>query len=131
MKKFFIRKTFTAGILSLMVSPGLTSGANAASCSISGTTSFVYTGAVETCDVTQAGTYGITAIGAFGGGYGSEISGDISSQSWSPGPTPPTSVPEPSSLAILLAARVGLGGAMFYKWKIGDGNINKNDWQKS
>ena len=331
MKKISMRKIFTAGIFSLMASTGLTSGATAASCSISGTTSFGYTGAVETCDVTQAGTYGITAIGAFGGGYGSEISGDIklasgealtiivggagtgyysgetggggsfvfqgtgsvaiplvvggggggigfgdvgyyansaslnvngasdysgtnsggtnggngsgtivsgysvgdqgygyiavlsnptgssfgsfggggeaentgvpdgsgysmwtggggggysgggggayiggsvyggggggsyvissatntssqlysgvtygssgqvlfsyvsplSSQSGSPGPTSPTSVPEPSSLAILMAALVGLGGAMFYKWKIGDGDINKNDWQKS
>ncbi len=74
-----MRKIFAAGILSLMASTGLTSGANAAACSISGTTSFGYTGAVETCDVTQAGTYAITAIGAdaSGSGYGAEISGDI------------------------------------------------------
>ena len=72
-----MRKTFTAGILSLMVSTGLTSGANAAACSISGTTSFGYTGAVETCDVTQAGTYGVTAIGGNGGEWGAEISGNI------------------------------------------------------
>ena len=78
-----MRKIFAAGIFSLMASTGLTSGANAAACSISGTTSFGYTGAVETCDVTQAGTYAITAIGADtigakGGGNGAYISGDIS-----------------------------------------------------
>ena len=74
-----MRKIFAAGIFSLMASTGLTSGANAAACSISGTTSFGYTGAVETCDVIQAGTYGVTAIGANAGGasYGAEISGNI------------------------------------------------------
>ena len=77
MKNKSMRKIFTAGIFSLMASTGLTSGANAAACSISGTTSFGYTGAVETCDVTQAGTYGITAIGADSAGYGAEISGNI------------------------------------------------------
>ena len=82
-KNKFMRKIFAAGIFSLMASTGLTSGANAAVCSISGTTSFGYTGAAETCDVTQAGTYGITAIGGDSGStsqvitHGAEISGDI------------------------------------------------------
>ncbi len=71
-----MRKIFAAGILSLMASTGLTSGANAAACSISGTTSFGYTGAVETCDVTQAGNYNIVVNGANGGAYTFDVLND-------------------------------------------------------
>ena len=65
-----MKKIILSGFLSLMATTGLTSVASATTCSISGSIDFAYTGAIETCTVSQAGLYGVTAVGG-GGGYGS------------------------------------------------------------
>ena len=77
-----MKKIILSGFLSLMATTGLTSVAEATTCSISGSIDFAYTGAIETCTVSQAGLYGITAAGG-GGGDGADMQvvdskGDIS-----------------------------------------------------
>ena len=74
-----MKKIILSGFLSLIATTGLTSVAEATTCSISGSIDFAYTGAIETCTVSQAGLYGVTAVG--GGGSGSSVAdaqGDIS-----------------------------------------------------
>ena len=77
-----MKKIILSGFLSLMATTGLTSVAEATTCSISGSIDFAYTGAIETCTVTQAGLYGVTAVGGGGGGVGGlhfiDAQGDIS-----------------------------------------------------
>ena len=74
-----MKKIILSGFLSLMATTGLTSVASATTCSISGSIDFAYTGAIETCTVSQAGLYGITAMGGAGGDhYVVDAQGDIS-----------------------------------------------------
>ena len=74
-----MKKIILSGFLSLMATTGLTSVAEATTCSISGSIDFAYTGAIETCTVSQAGLYGVTAVGGGGGNnYVADAQGDIS-----------------------------------------------------
>ena len=74
-----MKKIILSGFLSLMATTGLISAAEATTCSISGSIDFAYTGAIETCTVSQAGLYAVTAVGASSGWYyGAEAVGNIS-----------------------------------------------------
>ena len=73
-----MKKIILSGFLSLMATTGLISAAEATTCSISGSIDFAYTGAIETCTVSQAGLYGITATGGSESGAVVDAKGDIS-----------------------------------------------------
>ena len=73
-----MKKIILSGLLSLMATTGLTSVAEATTCSISGSIDFAYTGAIETCTVSQAGLYGVTAVGGWQYIYYANAKGDVS-----------------------------------------------------
>ena len=61
-----MKKIILSGFLSLMAMTGLISVAKANPCSISGSLDFAYTGAIETCEASPSGLYGVTAVGESG-----------------------------------------------------------------
>ena len=74
-----MKKIILSGFLSLMATTGLTEVAEATTCSISGSIDFAYTGAIETCTVSKAGLYAVTAVGGAGGDNAvSNTKGEIS-----------------------------------------------------
>ncbi len=79
-----MKKIILSGFLSLIAMTGLTSVAEATTCSISGSIDFAYTGAIETCTASPSGLYGVTAVGESGvtpgstSMVGATSSGDIS-----------------------------------------------------